>query len=215
MHERRITRATVAQLHHSRPNAMRSLTVFDAHSSDSSHDASSDAARPCAQLAAASLSRRGFVSASALSVLASALAAACGGGDASTAPKGTGNTPATGVTFANGLITIPLAQVPKLASTGGYLITNGDGNDVLGSGNARPNAIVINTGSDQFRAFTSVCTHEQCTVSEFANNRIHCACHDSFYDTTGKPVAGPALRALTEYPVSFNATTQTLTVTRG
>jgi hypothetical protein len=145
------------------PHDMRSLTVLDGTHAP---DAPTPAPSGCEALAALSLSRRGFVSAGALSVLASALAAACGGGGdgGTTGPIGNGNTPATGVAYAGGTVTVPLAQVPKLAASGGYLITNGDGNDVQSSTGTRPNVIIINTGADQYRAFTSICTHEQCTL---------------------------------------------------
>jgi Rieske Fe-S protein len=105
---------------------------------------------------------------------------------------------------------------PTVTRPGGYLITNGSDNDVRDAASGRrPEVIVINVGADQFRAFTSVCTHEQCTVGEFAGSRIRCFCHGSEYDSAGKVVVGPASRPLTEYPVSFNATTRTLTIARG
>lgn len=176
--------------------------------------------RPLAVLddhAPGALSRRDFVSTGAIAALAGALAAACGGGSdgGATGPIGNGNTSATGVTYAGGVLTLPLANLAKLAAAGGYLITNGDGNDVQSTTGVRPNVIVINTGNDTYRAFTSICTHEQCTLGEFAASRIRCFCHGSEYDAAGKVVVGPATRALTEYPVVYNAATRTLTVARG
>jgi Rieske Fe-S protein len=119
------------------------------------------------------------------------------------------------VTFASGVVTIPLASVSALAQSGGFLITNGGDNDVRDASGRRPDVIVINVGTDQFRAFTSICTHEQCTVGDFTGTRIRCFCHGSEFDSSGRVMAGPAPRALTEYPVRFDAATRTVFVTRG
>lgn len=167
---------------------------------------------PCVDGAAAALSRRGFVSAATWSVLASALAGACGGGDGPSAMTGPS---ASGVTFANGSLRVPLASVQSLGQTGGFLITNGGNNNVTDAGGRRADVIVINVGTDQWRAFTSICTHEQCTVADYTGSRIRCLCHGSEFDSQGKVITGPALRALTEYPVSFDSASRTIVVTRG
>ena len=165
----------------------------------------------CAELAARSLSRRGFVTATAWSALAAALASACG--DAG--PTNVKGPSASGVTYANGLVTIPLSNVAWLAQAGGFLITNGGDNDVRDASGKRPEVIVINVGTDQYRAFTSVCTHEQCTVGDYTGSRIRCFCHGSEFDTSGRVAVGPAMRSLTEYPVQYDAPTRTVTVARG
>jgi Rieske Fe-S protein len=72
--------------------------------------------------------------------------------------------------------------------------------------------IVLNLGSNNFRAFTSVCTHEGCIVGTFTGTRIVCPCHGSEYNTSGSVVNGPATRALTEYTTMFDAASQTVTV---
>ncbi len=189
---------------------MRTLRTLD---TPTSTDVLAPLPAGCPALAAHSLTRRGFLTASGLSAVAAALASACGGrgGDGPTSP----GTPASGVTYANGVVTIPLTSAAGLAASGGYLITNAGTNNVVDASGRGPNVIVINTGNDTYRAFTSTCTHDNCTVSDFTNSRIHCACHDSYYDATGKNVAGPAPRPLTEYPVQFNAVSRTITITRG
>jgi Rieske Fe-S protein len=168
---------------------------------------------PCVDVAAHALSRRGFVSAAAWTALASALAGACGGGGDN--PTGVNGPSAAGVTYAGGVVTIPLASVPSLAQSGGFLISNGGPNDVRDTGGRRPDVIVINVGADQYRAFTSICTHEQCTVGDFTGTRIRCFCHGSEYDTSGHVAVGPAMRSLTEYPTHFDAATRAVVVTRG
>lgn len=176
-------------------------------------DSSTNVPAGCAALVESTLSRRGFVSTAAWSALVGALASACGGGGGD--PTGPNGPAASGVTYANGLVSIPLASVPTLAQSGGFLITNGNGNSVRSASGATPDVIVINVGTDQWRAFTSTCTHEGCTVASFNGSRIHCACHDSYYDTAGRNVAGPAPSPLREYALQYDATTRTIVINRG
>lgn len=62
--------------------------------------------------------------------------------------------------------------------------------------------ILIQTGPGEFRAFSATCTHLECTVQfEKASRRIWCACHNGYYDLTGKNVAGPPPRPLDAYTV--------------
>ena len=149
------------------------------------------------------VSRRYFVSASTLSFVGALLAGACSGGDdggpTGVNPPPGGNT--TGITVSGNVITIDLTRVTSLASANGYVIVG------------RPAAIVINTGNDAFRAFTSTCTHEGCTVSDFSGGRIHCPCHGSQFDSSGQAVVGPATRALKEFAVALDPSSRILTVT--
>ena len=53
--------------------------------------------------------------------------------------------------------------------------------------------VVTQPRKGRFRVFTSVCTHEGCTVTDVAEQRISCPCHGSqFSITDGSVVAGPA-----------------------
>ena len=150
----------------------------------------------------AALTRRGFVSAATWSVLGAALAGACGGGsdddDGPVGPPSGG-----GVSVNGGVITIALDAERALASANGFLIVQ------------QARTIVINAGNDVYRAFTSVCTHEQCDVNGFSGGRIRCPCHGSEYDTGGRVVQGPATLPLAEYQTTFDAATRTVTVARG
>jgi cytochrome b6-f complex iron-sulfur subunit len=164
--------------------------------------AASTDVRVCAM--PATLSRRDFVSAAAWSMLSATLAGACGGGGDGPTDPGGGTTPSgSGVTVNGGIITIALDAEAALAAANGFLILN------------QARTIVINTGGNVFRAFTSVCTHEQCDVNGYSGGRIRCPCHGSQYDTRGQVVVGPATLPLTEYQASFNAATRTVTVARG
>ena len=148
---------------------------------------------------APALSRRGFLSATTMSVIGAVLASACGGGG--DGPTGVVTPPTTtGVTVNGNVVTVDLARVPALTAASGFILV------------ARPSTIIIHEGDD-YRAFTSTCTHEQCTVGDFRGGRIVCPCHGSQYDAHGQVVVGPATQRLREFAVALDAESQTLTVT--
>jgi len=64
-------------------------------------------------------------------------------------------------------------------------------------------AILIMTAGGEYRAFTAICTHLDCTV-QYRNDleRIWCACHNGHYDLNGNNVAGPPPAPLTQYAVA-------------
>lgn len=59
-----------------------------------------------------------------------------------------------------------------------------------------------------FYAYTKVCSHLGCPTSlyEQQTNRILCPCHQSQFDALefGKPIFGPAARALAQLPITVN-----------
>lgn len=62
--------------------------------------------------------------------------------------------------------------------------------------------ILIRTANNEFRAFSAICTHLDCTVqyrSDFG--LIWCACHNGKYDLNGRNISGPPPRPLDEYRV--------------
>ena len=62
--------------------------------------------------------------------------------------------------------------------------------------------ILLRTASGEFRAFSAVCTHLDCTVQYRKDlNVIWCACHNGKYDLNGKNIAGPPPRPLDEFRV--------------
>jgi Rieske Fe-S protein len=68
---------------------------------------------------------------------------------------------------------------------------------------ARP-ALLIRTSDGQFRAFTAVCTHLDCTVQYKADtSQIWCACHNGLYDLSGQVVSGPPPRPLEVFSVKL------------
>ena len=56
----------------------------------------------------------------------------------------------------------------------------------------------------EVKAFSAICTHQQCVVSaEFG-----CACHGSEFDpSTGEPTQGPAMQPLPEFTVTLDGDT--------
>jgi Rieske Fe-S protein len=69
----------------------------------------------------------------------------------------------------------------------------------VGGGEIFPAQLVViaQPSAGQFKAFSAVCTHMGCTVSQIANGRIDCPCHGSEYSITdGAVLAGPAPKPL-------------------
>ena len=63
-------------------------------------------------------------------------------------------------------------------------------------------ALVIRLGDNEWRAYSGICTHLNCTVQfQESSRQIWCACHNGFYDLNGKVVSGPPPRPLDEFTV--------------
>src|SRR6266700_495656 len=57
--------------------------------------------------------------------------------------------------------------------------------------------ILINLPKKGLVAYSDVCTHLSCAVVYQGNGRLHCPCHDGFFDaSTGDVLAGPPIRPL-------------------
>jgi cytochrome b6-f complex iron-sulfur subunit len=64
--------------------------------------------------------------------------------------------------------------------------------------------ILIRTPDGQFRAFSAVCTHLDCTVQYKPDEKlIWCACHNGKYDLNGKNISGPPPAPLTPYKLTI------------
>ncbi len=152
------------------------------------------------------MERRNFVIDSAALLAATALASCGGGGggggDGGPAGPGGGNpaAPTPGVTRSGSTITIDLTVQPGLTNPNGFLLI------------LEAKTFVIHLGNNDFRAFTSVCTHEACDVDTFSSGRIRCPCHGSQYDSSGAVVVGPATGALRRFSASRNGNTLTITI---
>ena len=153
----------------------------------------------------AGLSRRRVLRVAAVSGAGAALLVACGGDDAS-----------TDTSDAGGSTTTPEGSSSS-ADSGGD--SGGDpGGDSGGGGALVATAdvpvkggvvlddkkiVVTQPASGEFKAFTAVCTHQQCTVASVKANTITCPCHGSTYSALdGSVKGGPAPSPLREIPVT-------------
>jgi Rieske Fe-S protein len=63
--------------------------------------------------------------------------------------------------------------------------------------------ILIQMPAGEYRAFSAVCTHLDCTVQYRPDEKlIWCACHNGRYDLTGKNISGPPPRPLEAFTVN-------------
>jgi Rieske Fe-S protein len=76
-----------------------------------------------------------------------------------------------------------------------------------------PNQVVVTQpAKGTFKAFSSICTHQQCPVASVTDDTINCDCHGSKYKITdGSVVAGPAPRPLPPKQIKVTGDSITLT----
>jgi Rieske Fe-S protein len=145
--------------------------------------------------------RRGVLAGVGLVGLAGAVSAcSSGGSSSSSAGTNAGAPPAAGG-----------ASAPSSASG-----SNGSSAGAQGSALASTSEIPVGSGkiftsekvvvtqptSNDFKAFSAVCTHMGCLVSTISNGTIDCPCHGSQYSiSTGAVVGGPAPSPLPAQPI--------------
>ena len=120
--------------------------------------------------------RRGVLAGVGLVGLAGVITA-CGAGSSSSTPAASapGGQAAGSAAAANAL-----AATSDIPVGGGTIFTG-------------PKVVVTQPTANEFKAFSAVCTHMGCIVSQVSNGTIDCPCHGSQYNiTTGAVVAGPA-----------------------
>jgi Rieske Fe-S protein len=150
------------------------------------------------------LTRRGVLRGAAVSGVALPLLAACGGDD----PASTTSTPetssggasspsgdsgsATASGSASGGPSVATADVP----VGGGTIIKDEDDNVF---------VVTQPAEGEFKAFSGICTHQKCPVTEVAGDEIVCNCHGSRYAVAdGAVVGGPAPAPLAEVSASVD-----------
>jgi cytochrome b6-f complex iron-sulfur subunit len=81
------------------------------------------------------------------------------------------------------------------------------GNSIDGTG-----LLLYRVSDVQVDAYSRRCTHQGCTIGPFVGGRSTCPCHGSVFNTSGKPVSGPAQASLQQYSTSL--TGNSLTISR-
>jgi Rieske Fe-S protein len=72
--------------------------------------------------------------------------------------------------------------------------------------------VVTQPTAGTFKAFSAVCTHEGCTVTQVANGAIVCPCHmGQFSASDGSVLGGPPPAPLAAVPLTVSGSTITLT----
>ena len=75
-------------------------------------------------------------------------------------------------------------------------------------------ALLVRTTAGEFKAYSAVCTHLNCTVQYREDlHQIWCACHNGLYDLEGRNVSGPPPRPLENFDVHVQG--EDVVVTRG
>ncbi|HEX2704785.1 MAG TPA: Rieske (2Fe-2S) protein [Candidatus Lustribacter sp.] len=135
-----------------------------------------------------------------LGVVGAGALAACGdsstpaAGDGAAASSTTSTAPGSSSSSAGG-VSVKTADVPV---GGGTII-------------ATSLVVVTQPKAGEFKAFSAICTHQKCPVTEIANGTIDCKCHGSKYDiTTGAVVAGPAPSPLAAKTATVSGDTVTV-----
>lgn len=72
---------------------------------------------------------------------------------------------------------------------------------------AEPPVVLTQPTAGEVKAFTSICPHQGCKVSEVTNNEIYCPCHGSkFSALDGSVIQGPAIEGLAAAAVAVDGT---------
>ncbi|MFV0443475.1 MAG: ubiquinol-cytochrome c reductase iron-sulfur subunit [Planctomycetaceae bacterium] len=68
----------------------------------------------------------------------------------------------------------------------------------------RDPCLLIRTSAEEFKAYSSLCTHLMCPVlPQLRDNQLHCPCHEGFFEVaTGRPTAGPPRRPLSKITIN-------------
>ncbi|MEU0970087.1 Rieske (2Fe-2S) protein [Streptomyces sp. NPDC005917] len=71
--------------------------------------------------------------------------------------------------------------------------------------------VVTQPKKGEFKAFSAICTHEGCTVTQVTGGTIDCPCHGSkFHIADGSVAHGPATRPLPAEPIKVEGNSITL-----
>jgi len=97
--------------------------------------------------------------------------------------------------------TVDLSKLEALKSAGAWLLIS------------QARLLVVNLGNNNFKALSSVCTHQGCSDSwNFANNLFICTCHNSRFRTDGTVENGPASSPLRVFQTAVANDVLTITL---
>ena len=72
---------------------------------------------------------------------------------------------------------------------------------------SEPPVVLTQPTAGDVKAFTSICPHQGCKVSEVSNNEIYCPCNGSkFSALDGSVIQGPAIEGLAAAAVAVDGT---------
>lgn len=105
----------------------------------------------------------------------------------------------TGIAISGNTITLDLGKPDTmvLAQPGGFLLIE------------NASTLVVNAGGT-IRAFSSICPHAGCDVSEREEDLLVCPCHGSRFGLDGSVQRGPARTGLRKYSVTQGARVVTI-----
>jgi cytochrome b6-f complex iron-sulfur subunit len=145
--------------------------------------------------------RREFCAQACHGVALAAVGAGLGGvlqgcGGSGTSGGGSGSPlPVVSASQNGGVVTLTIDAASPLAAVGSAALVQSSGGSLL----------VAHTGQDTFVAVSSQCTHQACTITQFASQTYICPCHGSQFTTSGQVTSGPASRPLTQFQTQFSS----------
>jgi Rieske Fe-S protein len=149
------------------------------------------------------MARRRVLAAGAVGVGAAGLLVACGSDDE---PAASSPSPAT-------TSSAPSAADPSESAAAGGNALAATSEIPVGGGKifTAEKVVVTQPAAGDFKAFSAVCTHQGCLVSQVEGTEIICTCHQSrFSASDGSVVGGPAPSALPAQTITVDGTSITL-----
>lgn len=140
--------------------------------------------------------RRGVLAGVGIAGLAGAVSACSSGGSGSSS-AGTGTNAGA-----------PAAGGASSAAAGGSALAS-TSEIPVGSGKifTSDKVVVTQPSAGEYKGFSAICTHMQCTVDQISNGMIDCPCHGSrFSIKDGSVVAGPAPSPLPAQNIKLSGT---------